>query len=249
MDLLSKGRYRARLAAGEGDVARAQGLRHLAFRAARGLICEGGRDADEWDKRADHVLVEEDSGALVACFRLMLLPGGAALGQSYAAARYDLSGLACQPGPMAEMGRFCLHPGQHDPDILRLAWGAATVLIDRAGVGFLFGCMSFPGADPARHRPALAHLAARHLAPPDWRPGAGANVETLRLDDAGPAPDPRTGLSALPPLMRSYLAMGARVGAQAVIDRDLDTLHVFTGLDVARVPAARARALRAVAAI
>ena len=52
----------------------------------------------------------------------------------------------------------------------------------------------------------------------------------------------------MPPLLRSYLAMGGRVSDHAVIDRQLNTLHVFTGLETAAIPEARKRLLRAVAA-
>jgi putative hemolysin len=51
----------------------------------------------------------------------------------------------------------------------------------------------------------------------------------------------------MPPLLRTYLAMGGWVSDHAVVDRDLGTLHVFTGLEIAAIPPGRARALRAVA--
>ena len=51
----------------------------------------------------------------------------------------------------------------------------------------------------------------------------------------------------MPPLLRSYLTMGGWVSDHAVVDRDLNTLHVFTGLEISAIPPARARALRMVA--
>jgi hypothetical protein len=42
--------------------------------------------------------------------------------------------------------------------------------------------------------------------------------------------------------------MGRWVSDHAVIDHDLGTLHVFTGVEIAAIPPARARALRAIAA-
>ena len=60
--------------------------------------------------------------------------------------------------------------------------------------------------------------------------------------------DTRAAMRGLPPLLRSYLALGAWVSDHAVIDRDLNTLHVLVALDVARIPAARARSLHALAA-
>jgi putative hemolysin len=52
----------------------------------------------------------------------------------------------------------------------------------------------------------------------------------------------------MPPLLRSYLAMGGWVSDHAVIDREMGTMHVFTGLEVRAIPAARKRLLRALAA-
>ncbi len=51
----------------------------------------------------------------------------------------------------------------------------------------------------------------------------------------------------MPPLLRSYLLMGGWVSDHAVVDRQMNTLHVFTGLEISAIPAARKRLLRAVA--
>ena len=69
----------------------------------------------------------------------------------------------------------------------------------------------------------------------------------VELAAAGPVGDRKAGLAGLPPLLRTYLGMGGWVSDHAVADRELDTLHVFTCVEVDRVPAARAASLRAVA--
>ena len=51
----------------------------------------------------------------------------------------------------------------------------------------------------------------------------------------------------MPPLLRTYLLMGGWVSDHAVVDRDLNTLHVFTALEIRAIPPARARLLRGVA--
>ena len=237
------GRYRLRLAAGADDVARAVALRGLCFRKG------GQSDADAFDARCRHVLVEAaGDGRLVCCFRILDLPDGSGIGQSYAAARYGLERLAGFRGPMMEMGRFCIDPGYHDPDILRLAWAGLTRLVDAGGVTFLFGCSSFPGADPGRHAAALGLLGARYLGPGRWAPtrlaGESVGLAGFRADAGGGV---AAAAAALPALLRSYLALGGWVSDHAVIDRDLDTLHVFTGLETASVPAGRAARLRRLA--
>jgi putative hemolysin len=50
----------------------------------------------------------------------------------------------------------------------------------------------------------------------------------------------------MPPLLRTYLTMGGWVSDHAVIDRQLNTLHVFTGVEIAAIPPVRKRLMRAV---
>lgn len=235
---LCKGHYRARFARNAGEIAAAQDLRRLCF---------GEGDSDDYDLICKHMLVEDlQSQHLVGVYRFMLLDG-ATIGQSYAAQFYDLTALAQFTGPMMEMGRFCIHPDHPDPDILRIAWGALARMIDAGGVQLLFGCSSFRGIDARPYHDSFALLHARHLGPQTWRPGVKA-PEVLQfsgMDLRGG--DLRKGISQTPPLLRSYLAMGGWVSDHAVVDRDMNTLHVFTGLEIAAIPPARARLLRGVA--
>ena len=252
---LSKGLLRVRFAATPEDVAAAQTLRWRAFVAARG---RGGadtardapeRDADAFDPLCRHVLVEEQAtGRLLCCFRLLPLSNGAEIGQSYSAQFYDLGSFADYPGRMVEMGRFCLDPDCRDPDVLRLAWGAVTRFVDAERVEMLFGCSSFLSTDFDSYADAFALLAERHLAPPRWRVRVKA-PKVIRYARAllGRKGDPVQAMRKMPPLLRSYLGMGGWVSDHAVVDDDLGTLHVFTGLEIGAIPPERARALRLVA--
>lgn len=241
---IRQGCYVARLARGPGDVARAQALRAEAF-----LGNAGGCDADAHDAACLHLLVEEARGGrLVCCFRVLLLEDGAGIARSYSAQFYELSALGAFEGRMAEMGRFCIRPGLTDPDILRVAWAAMTRLVDEHGVAMLFGCSSFKGVETAPYLDSFAVLGARHLAPRRWWPRVKAPAvfrfaERLKRHK----PDPRQAMRHMPPLLRTYLMMGGWVSDHAVIDRQMDTLHVFTGVEIGAIPAARARLLRALA--
>ncbi|MDE3081295.1 MAG: GNAT family N-acetyltransferase, partial [Paracoccaceae bacterium] len=232
---LRKGHYVARFAETPADLERAQRLRYLAFIENRGGTGRpDGLDADAFDSVCRHVLVEETrTGTLVCCFRLLPLKGGAEIGQSYSAQYYNLAALTTFDGPMVEMGRFCIHPQWRDPDILRVAWGAMTRFVDETGVEMLFGCSSFDGTAADDYLDAFAMLKERHLAPKRWLPRVKApNVfrfaRVLRLRK----PDLKLAMLRMPPLLRTYLVMGGWVSDHAVVDRDLNTLHVFTGLEI-----------------
>lgn len=244
MVTFAKGRYRARVAASVADVDAAQRLRTLAFRGPTAT----DPDHDDFDAACTHVLIEEArSGDLVCCFRLLHFGSGAEIGRSYSAQFYELSALADFDGPMVEMGRFCIHPDRRDPDILRVAWGAMTAWVDAEGVEMLFGCSSFHGTEARDYYDAFALLRDRHIAPKRWLPRVKAPAVFRFAARLRRKPDLKRAQAKMPPLLRTYLLMGGWVSDHAVIDRDLGTLHVFTGLEIRAVPPARARLLRAVA--
>ena len=239
--LLEKGRYVARLATGAQDIAAAQALRTLCFRTDH-------LDADAHDATCQHVLVEDTrSGALVCCFRLMVLEGGAEVARSYSAQYYDLSSLADFDGRMVEMGRFCIHQAWTDPDILRVAWGAMTAFVDREEIQMLFGCSSFAGTETEEYLDAFAMLKHRHLAPKRWLPRVKAPNVFKYAARLRRKPDAKKAMLRMPPLLRTYLMMGGWVSDHAVVDNHMNTLHVFTGLEIGAIPPARKRLLRAVA--
>ncbi|SMR72932.1 ornithine-acyl[acyl carrier protein] N-acyltransferase [Aliiroseovarius halocynthiae] len=235
-------RYQARFDETQADVLAAQELRHRCFRGGQGL------DADAYDAVCRHVLVEDiTTGDLVACFRLMPFSNGDAIGDSYSAQFYELSALRDYSDPLIEMGRFCIDPDvQGGADILRVAWGAMTRYVDQEKIGLMFGCSSFQGTDEARYLDTFALLRDRHIAPKRWLPRVKAPKVFRFAQRLRRAPDAKRAMLGLPPLLRTYLMMGGWVSDHAVVDHDLDTLHVFTGVEIAAVPPARARLLRAV---
>lgn len=240
---LLRGRYRARMAETAEDVRAAQGLRQRTFRGI-----EGGLDEDRFDPLCTHFLVEEGAtGRLVCCFRLLPLRHGGEIERSYSAQFYELSNLADYSGPMVEMGRFCIDPEEVNADILRVAWAAMTAYVDRHGVELLFGCSSFKGTEAEAYMDAFALLKERHIAPKRWLPRVKAPrvfrfASRLRVRK----PNLKLAMKGMPPLLRTYLVMGGWVSDHAVIDDDLKTLHVFTGLEIKGVPESRKRLLRAV---
>ncbi len=234
-------KYTARFASNGADITAAQKLRYALFHSGDGL------DTDEFDEICQHVLVEEiDTGKLVCCFRFLPLADGSEISRSYSAKYYDLSALTAYEGAMVEMGRFCVHPDHKDSAILRVAWSAMTTYVDEHKVDMLFGCSSFHGTDAETHMEAFALLKDRHLAPKHWLPRVKAPKVFQFAKKLKPkTPNLKLAMRAMPPLLRTYLVMGGWVSDHAVVDPEMNTLHVFTGVEINRVPKGRARVLRA----
>lgn len=251
MQPFRKGRYLVRLAATPDDLRAAQRLRWLCFVGRNDNLSDPPRedeqiDSDALDSECLHMLIEDAAtGQLVCCFRFLPLAGGHEIARSYSAQFYNLRALETFDGPMLEVGRFCTDPEARDPNIIRIAWAALTRFVDESGTQMLFGCSSFVGTEPEEYTEAFAMLRARHLAPRRWLPRIKApNVfrfaRALRLR----TPDPKRAMAAMPPLLRSYLAMGGWVSHHAVVDPALKTIHVFTGVEIRAIPPARRKLLQ-----
>lgn len=237
--ILSRGPLVARKATSEADIQSVQALRYRAFVDPDGQGVEG----DSFDDACEQVLIEL-KGRPVATFRYQVFENMAAAQAGYTGARYDLEPLLGLAGAGVELGRFCLAPDYHEPDALRLAWGVLTQVVDRNRASLLFGCSSLPGTDPTPYHDAFALLRAKHLGPDDLRPRAKSD-DTVTFSDQ--EPNVSRGQDSLSPLLRTYLMMGGWVTDHAVVDREMNTLHVFTAVEVAKIPPGRAKLLRVLA--
>lgn len=236
-------RYAARFAQNADDLHRAGELRARSFLTG-GAAAETAVDADDYDQRCQHVLVEDvATGKLALCYRMLILPDGQSIATTYSAQFYDLERLRRFKGGIVELGRFCSDASFSDPDILRTAWGMLMRLGRDNATALLIGCSSFPGTDPQAHAASFARLTERHLIAPRWRPDVKSPYATtfrdLRLDPAGAV--------NFPPLLRFYLGLGAQTSDHAVADPELRTVHVFTALQTARIPSGRLQTLLSLA--
>jgi len=214
------GRWRLRLRQDGPDLAQAFALRAATFRG-------GACDRDAFDAGSRHLTIE--TGGTLAGYARVAVQDRAAMLAGYAARTYDLSPLRARRA--VELGRVCLAPGE--PDLPRLLLAALAGLVDAEGADLLYGCASFP----PDARGALAGLRG-HVAEGGPRRRAADAIDL-----------PRGGTGPLPPLLRLYLAFGARMSDHAVIDRDLGTVHVLAMLRVADIPPHRLRHLGALAPV
>ncbi|WFE73884.1 GNAT family N-acyltransferase [Roseinatronobacter sp. S2] len=234
------GGFPVRFAQTASDIAQVQRLRHDRFQGA------GARqsDTDRFDSLCAHLMVfSPDGGRLLASARLRLVSQHTDVSATYTGQFYDLSALLRKYMRALEIGRLCQVADADDmPDALRALLAAVTLISVQTGVELLFGCTSFRGQDMQRHQAALTWLRARHTGPAALRPPRiHPRASALPDGDA----DPQAARQALPALLRMYLGMGGWVSDHAVVDPELDTVHVFTAVATATIPPARSRALRA----
>lgn len=230
------GNLGVRLATGADELDAVQVLRYRVFYDEMGAKPDAatlvsGRDADEFDAIADHLLVVdhdlgEGAASVVGTYRLIREDAAARLGQFYSESEYDIAALKAFPGRKLELGRSCTAAAYRSRAAMQLLWRGIAAYVFHYGIELMFGCASLPGTDPDALAAELTYLATHHLAPEAIRPRALPEryVDMRRMDPA--ALDPKQALLRLPPLIKGYLRLGGFVGDGAVIDHQFNTTDI-----------------------
>ena len=236
LEIIRIGRYRARFASSEIDVSAAQSLRYKCFNLSNKVEL----DVDEFDIPCRHVLVENlESEKLICCYRIMIFDNGKEISNSYSSQFYDLKAIESFPDPMIEVGRFCVQPEINDPSVILTAWAALAQIVDQNQTQLLFGCSSFEGVEKEKYLDSFALLRDRYIAPDHWRPKIKAAQVFCYSKDLIDKVDKKKALLNMPPLLKTYLSMGAWVSDHAVVDLKMKTLHLFTGMEISKIPKSR----------
>ena len=234
-----------RMARSAAEIAAAQEIRYRVFfqeLGARGDAAQMAerRDADRFDAVCDHLLVIDtalpgpDSRRVVGTYRLLRQEAAAAAGGFYSESEFRFEGLVARhPGRrFLELGRSCVLPEYRSRRTIEALWQGIWAYVRRHGVDVLAGCASFQGAVPAAHAQALSYLAQ------NWRADSAWDVRAVpdRYFDMDLTPaeavDARSAWAAMPPLIKAYLRLGAKIGDGCVVDRDFGTVDVFVVLPV-----------------
>ncbi len=239
------GPLEVRLAASAADVAEAQALRYAIFYQELGAEPSAEKrsaalDIDPYDAVCDHLLVidHDADSRIVGTYRLLRQDVAVAHGGFYSGAEFDLAPLVAAAqgsGQLLELGRSCVAPAYRTTATISLLWRGIAAYLQTHGISYMFGCASFSGTDPDRHAPALSFLHTQHLAPEVLRVRAlpGHFVAMNRLPDGDY--DQLAALRSLPPLLKGYLRVGAKVGDGAFIDWQFNTVDVFVVMPVAAI--------------
>lgn len=220
-------RYTLLLSTDSDHIVEAQRLRHQVFTAEPGFALAGaadGLDADRFDQFCDHLLVREDgTGELVGCYRMLPPPGAIAAGGLYTATEFDVRGLDALRPSLVEMGRAVVRADHRNGGVVLLMWAGILAYLDRCGYDYLSGCVSVPVAGNADGPPGTQirgvrdFVRRRHAAPSEYTvfPYRPVVLDGRGLDDIDPP-----SRTTVPPLMRGYLRLGAKVCGEPAHDPD-----------------------------
>jgi putative hemolysin len=254
------GHYRLRMATTAEDREAACRLRFRVFNIELGEGLESsyetGIDSDRFDAACEHLLVEDkNTGKVVGTYRMQ--PGETAARHQgyYTEQEFNLSPYEPLRPEILELGRASIDREHRTPEVLMLLWRGIAQYATDMGLRYLLGCSSMNSNDPAEGwqmyrqlenfrvpeefvtMPTAAYACPVEQQERDAQPPSCLS-DRLPPETASPAP------VKVPKLLKTYLAIGARIAAPPAWDREFHTIDFLTLLDLKLMsPAARNRFL------
>jgi putative hemolysin len=249
------GNYQLRLAHTNEDRNAACRLRFRVFNIEMGEGLESsyqtGLDTDKFDLFCEHLLVEEKlTRRIVGTYRMQSGDTAAQNLGYYSEQEFHFAPYEPLRGGILELGRASIDREHRAPEVLTLLWRGIAQYANDMGLRYLVGCSSLNSHDPCegwqmyhqlehfRVSPEFATEPTAAFACPTEQQGASAQQAPRDSEASLPS------LPKVPRLLRTYLAIGARICAPPAWDREFGTIDFLTLLDLKLLsPSARNRFL------
>jgi putative hemolysin len=148
------------------------------------------------------------------------------------------------------MGRAVVHNDHRNGAVVLLMWAGILAYLDHCDYDYVTGCVSVPvagdgGPPGSQIRGVRDFVSRRHAAPADYRvhPHRPVVIDGRSLDEIEAPPRP-----VIPPLMRGYLRLGARICGEPAHDADFGVGDFPALLDKRQADTRYLRRLRSVSA-
>lgn len=219
-----KGSLRVAFARSAAELRAAQCLRHEVFAGEMGARLHNqipGLDHDHLDAHCHHLLVWDTLTAeVIGCTRILTEEGARQAGGFYSQSEFEVDPVLALPGRFAEIGRTCVHRDYRNGATITALWSGIAGLVAEQRIDFLIGCASIPlGEDGAMAQVIFSELAQRYLSSEDRR--VRPRIPLPRRDVVARDDYP------LPPLLKAYLRIGARICGEPFLDEEFQVADVF----------------------
>lgn len=208
-------------------------LRHEVFNQEFRGIEGAGLDFDKFDFHFDHlIIVHRDLNRIIGTYRLNCSTFSK---ECYTAQEFDLSILRLQSGPFLELGRACIQKNFRKGSVISLLWRRIAEYMKLSGASILFGCSSIKINEPREAALVYRYLSEQNLVTHNYLCQPTKNFR-MKAFDAWYAyfgkelseMQTREAEELVPPLLKSYLKLGAKIACEPAFDEDFDCVDLLT---------------------
>jgi putative hemolysin len=232
---LELGRYKIRLAETLAEREAACRLRFKVFNIELGEGLESsyqtGLDRDQFDLFCDHLIVEDRSKReVVGTYRMQTGNTAAQKLGYYSEQEFDFLPYKGIRSEVLELGRASIDREHRTSEVLTLLWRGIVQYARFYRLRYLIGCSSLNSRDPREGWSMYRHLAAFLASEPlRTRP-------TPAYELPGEIADAQEEVK-VPKLLKTYIAVGARICGAPAWDREFGTIDFLTLLDLEQLSA------------
>ena len=216
------------MARSPADLEEAQRLRYSVFAQEMGARLGNTQDCidhDEFDMYCDHLLVREaESGRVVGTYRILPPHRREQIGRLYSESEFDLARLGNLRSSLIEVGRSCVAPEHRTGSAILMLWAGLAQYMRKGNYRHLIGCASAPLADGGMQAAGLRDKLQDYLAPQEYRVFPHLPFPHERIA--------RPAKVEMPPLIKGYLRLGAKICGEPAWDPDFNTADFLIWLSL-----------------
>ena len=181
-----------------------------------------GLDEDVFDHVCDHILIiENTTNQIVGSYRLIPPKAAQKVGSMYCDLLFDLQPLQSIRHNIVEMDRSCIDKRYRNGSTILYMWKMIFQYMKLHGYEYIIGCSSLSIQDGGHAAVALhQRLRALNHFSSQYAIKAKTPID-LNMSTA-------TGLVSIPPILKGYLNVGAKVCSEPAFDQLFNTADYLT---------------------
>lgn len=191
---------------------------------------DSGLDESPYDLYCDHIIaIDMTTNEIIGTYRLIQKSHLGFLNTFITEQEFNIDALKQSPYHILELGRAVVKKEYRGGIVIKLIWKFLFNYIKNYDIRFLFGTASYHGNDPQKYLLSFSYLNHHYLIDEEYMtyPKEGGSFTPLPLDEI----DKNKAILQTPPLIKGYLAMGAKVGKGYYIDYDFNSVDILVVLD------------------
>ncbi len=191
------------------------------------------KDRDQYDYFSDHLIVYDRTNDQIAgTYRILRREVAKANIGFYSETEFELSKIYELKDEVAEVGRSCVHKDYRDGSAISLLWAGLGEYMKDYNLRYLMGCGSIHSTDPIVASQVFSYLREKNSI-------VESNLDTTPLDShrlQGFDPNYNNNNSkeitkSIPPIIKGYVRLGAKISSAPAIDNVFGTTDVFVLFD------------------
>ena len=223
--------FEVKIAKNKDELRAAQRLRYEVFHVEMGMDSASGSDKeldkDEYDRDSQHlVVIDKKSGFTVGTYRLLFNSDNCKIG-FHSEKIFDMHNIKKTEGVLLELGRSCIDKQYRNNMVINLLWNGIASVVKEHNVKYLFGCPRLNSKDMQAVNEEFSLLKQKYYSPEKFRVYPLADNEVSDLKEDLEIENPRRIYRKLPPLIRGYLNLGAKVCGRPAVNPEFGSVVIL----------------------